>query len=179
MQNKLHWAIHGHTAAEVVQKRADASKPNMGLTTWKNAPKGRSARPTCAIAKNYLTEEELVGPEPGRHDVPRLRRGAGAASPDRCTWPTGCGKLDGFLQFNERNILTHFGKVTHKLAEEHAHREFDKYEAERRRIEASQPTSDFDQAVEEVKRLEAEQKAIEEKKTPPSPKTPKRKKPKE
>jgi hypothetical protein len=175
VQNKLHWAIHGHTAAEVVQKRADASKPKMGLTSWKNGPKGKIRKTDVCIAKNYLTEEELSALNrvvtmylDYAEDQAQRRQTMHMAD-----WVR---KLDGFLQFNERNILTHFGKVTHKLAEEHAHREFDKYEAERRRIEASQPISDFDRAVEEVKRLEAEQKAIEEKKRPPPPK---RKKPRE
>ena len=150
----------------------------MGLTAWKNGPKGKIRKTDVCIAKNYLTEEELSALNrvvtmylDYAEDQAQRRQTMHMAD-----WVR---KLDGFLQFNERNILTHFGKVTHKLAKEHAHREFDKYEAERRRIEASQPTSDFDRAVEEVKRLEAEQKSIEQKKTPPSPKTPKRKKPKE
>jgi hypothetical protein len=63
-------------------------------------------------------------------------------------------RLDAFLQFNERNILTHAGSVTHELAERHAHAQFEQHETERRRLEATQPTSDFDKAVEEVKRLE-------------------------
>jgi len=82
-------------------------------------------------------------------------------------------KLDGFLQFNERNILKHFGKVSHQLAEEHARREFDKFDGERRRLEATQPTSDFDRAVEETKRLEKSRQK------PTKPKSPKRKKPKD
>jgi hypothetical protein len=63
--------------------------------------------------------------------------------------------LDAILQFNERNILTHAGAVSHQLAEQHAHAQFEQFDAERRRLEAAQPSSDFDQAVEEVKRLEA------------------------
>ena len=121
--------------------------------------------------RQELPDRRGAGAEPGRHDVPRLREDQAQRRKTDAHGRLG-RKLDDFLQFTERNILTHFGKVTHKLAEEHAHREFDKFEAERRRIEASQPTSDFDQAVEEVKRLEAEQKAIEEKKTPPSPRPP-------
>lgn len=157
VQNKLHWAIHGHTAAEVVKKRADASKPNMGLTTWKNAPAGKIRKTDVAIAKNYLSEEELSALNrivtmylDYAEDQANRRRTMHMAD-----WVK---KLDGFLQFNERNILSHFGKVTKELAEEHARREFDKFEAERRRIEATQPTSDFDKVVEEVKRLEKEQK---------------------
>lgn len=156
VQNKLHWAIHGHTAAEVVKQRADALRPNMGLTTWKNAPAGKVRKTDVGIAKNYLTEEEISDLNrivtmylDYAEDQARRRQTMHMAD-----W---IKKLDGFLQFNERNILSHLGKVSQKLAEEHAHREFDKFEAERRRIEASQPTSDFDHAVEEVKRLKKEQ----------------------
>ncbi len=174
VQNKLHWAIHGHTAAEVIVERADAAKPHMGMTTWKNAPKGKIRKTDVSVAKNYLTEEELSALNrvvtmylDYAEDQARRRK------PMHMTdW---VHKLDDFLRFTERNILTHAGKVSKQLAEDHAHREFEKFEAERRRIEATMPTSDFDHAVEEVKRLEAEQKAIESK---PSPKTPKRKKPK-
>ena len=174
VQNKLHWAIHGHTAAEVIVERADAAKPHMGMTTWKNAPKGKIRKTDVSVAKNYLTEEELSALNrvvtmylDYAEDQARRRK------PMHMTdW---VHKLDDFLRFTERNILTHAGKVSKQLAEDHAHREFEKFEAERRRIEATMPTSDFDHAVEEVKRLEAEQKAIESK---PPPKTPKRKKPK-
>ncbi len=65
-------------------------------------------------------------------------------------------RLDAFLQFNERNILTHAGAVSHQLAEEHAHAQFEQYDAERRKLEAAQPSSDFDRAVEEVKRLKGD-----------------------
>ncbi|WP_165248030.1 virulence RhuM family protein [Paludisphaera soli] len=157
VQNKLHWAIHGHTAAEVVHKRADAAKPNMGLMTWKNGPKGKIRKGDVGIAKNYLTEDEMAALNrvvtmylDYAEDQAQRRQTMHMAD-----WVR---KLDGFLQFNERNILTHFGKVTHQLAEEHAHREFDKFEAQRRQVEATQPTSDFDRVVEEVKRLEKEQK---------------------
>lgn len=157
VQNKLHWAIHGHTAAEVVKQRADASKPNMGLTTWKNAPAGKIRKADVCTAKNYLTEEEISALNrivtmylDYAEDQANRRQTMHMAD-----WVK---KLDGFLQFNERNILSHFGKVSQKLAEEHAHREFDKYEAQRRHLEATQPTSDFYHAVEEVKRLEKKQK---------------------
>ncbi len=173
VQNKLHWAIHGHTAAEIVKERADASKPNMGLTTWKNGPKGKIRKTDVCVAKNYLTEEELSALN--RVVTMYLDYAEDQAQRRKpMHMPDWVKKLDDFLEFTDRNILTHAGKVTHKLAEEYAHREFERYEAERRRIEASQPTSDFDRAVEEVKRLEAEQKAIPKQ---PAPKTPKRKKP--
>jgi hypothetical protein len=152
VQNKLHWAIHGRTAAEIIRERADASKPHMGLTTWKNAPRGPIRKADVTVAKNYLTEEEIR--ELNRiitmyldyaEDQARRRRPMHMAN-----WVK---KLDVFLEFNERNILTHAGKISQELAQEHAEREFGKYEAKRRRLEATTPTSDFDKAVEKMKRL--------------------------
>ena len=154
VQNKLHWAIHGHTAAEIIRRRADATQPHMGLTTWKNAPHGPIRRADVTVAKNYLGEEEIR--ELNRivsmyldyaEDQARRRKPMHMAG-----W---VAKLDAFLQFNERNILTHAGAVSHELAEEHAHAQFEKHDAERRRLEAAQPTSDFDRAFEDVKRLES------------------------
>jgi hypothetical protein len=155
VQNKLHWAIHGHTAAEVIRQRADAARPHMGLTTWKNAPHGPIRRTDVTVAKNYLSEEEIR--ELNRivsmyldyaEDQARRRQPVHMAE-----W---VAKLDAFLKFNERNILTHAGAVSHQLAEEHASRQFEAYETERRRLDAGQSAGDFDQAVEEVRRLEAE-----------------------
>lgn len=165
VQNKLHWAIHGRTAAEIIKERADASAPHMGLTTWKNAPRGPIRKADVTVAKNYLVEDEIR--ELNRIVTMYLDYAEDQARRHKpmhmANW---VAKLDAFLQFNERNILTHAGKVTHQLAEEHAHAEFEKYETERRRIEAITPTSDFDKAVDQVKRLEA----------PPSP-MPKARKP--
>jgi len=154
VQNKLHWAIHGRTAAEVIVGRADAARPHMGLTTWKNAPHGPVRRADVTVAKNYLSEDEIR--ELNRvvtmyldfaEDQARRRK------PMRMSeWVE---RLDAFLQFNERNVLTHAGAVSHELAEARAHAEFEKFDTERRRLEAERPTSDFDRAVEEVKRLEA------------------------
>jgi hypothetical protein len=154
VQNKLHWAIHGRTAAEIIRERADASAPHMGLTTWKNAPHGPIRKADVTVAKNYLTEDEIR--ELNRVVTMYLDYAEDQARRHKpmhmADW---VAKLDAFLQFNERNILTHAGKVSHQIAEEYAHAEFEKYEAERQRLEASQPTSDFDKAVEKVKRLEA------------------------
>lgn len=157
VQNKLHWAIHGRTAAEIIVERADATRPNMGLTTWKNAPHGPVRRGDAAVAKNYLTEEEIR--ELNRvvtmyldYAEDQARRGRPMHMTD---W---IAQLDKFLSFNERDVLTHAGRVSHDLAEQRAHAEFAKYDAERRRLEAESPTSDFDQAVEEVKRLGAGEK---------------------
>ncbi|MBX3146270.1 MAG: virulence RhuM family protein [Gemmatimonadales bacterium] len=152
VQNKLHWAIHGRTAAEVIADRADASRPNMGLTTWKNAPGGPIRRADVTVAKNYLSEEGIR--ELNRvvtmyldfaEDQARRRRPMHMAE-----WVV---RLDAFLQFNERDVLTHAGRISHQLAEQHAYAEFEKHVVEQRRLEAEHPTSDFDQVVEEAKRL--------------------------
>jgi hypothetical protein len=152
VQNKLHWAIHGMTAAELVAARADATKLHMGLTTWKNAPGGPIRRTDVAVAKNYLSEMELS--ELNRvvtmyldyaEDQAKRRKPMHMAD-----W---IGKLDAFLEFNERNILTHAGKISHQLAEDHAHAEFEKYEAERRQLEAAEPRSDFDRLMKEAHAL--------------------------
>lgn len=160
VQNKLHWAIHGHTAAEIVKLRADAAKPHMGLTHWKNAPAGPVRKADVTVAKNYLTHDELDSLNrivsmylDYAEDQARRKK--------TMTMAQWIDKLDGFLQFNERNILTHAGKVSKQLAEEHAHGEFAKFDAERLRLAAAEPTSDFDKLVDESKRLEQ---------SPPSPK---------
>ncbi|MEN6376781.1 MAG: virulence RhuM family protein [Caldisericales bacterium] len=164
VQNKLHWAIHGQTASEIVLRRANASKPNMGLTTWKNAPEGRIRKTDVVVAKNYLTQEELQ--ELNRivsmyldyaEDQARRKKPMHMAD-----WTK---KLDAFLEFNERNILENAGNISHRLAEEHARAEFDKYDAERRKLEAESPQSDFDIMVEEAKKLE---------KSSPSPRKPRK-----
>ncbi len=159
VQNKLHWAIHGHTAAEILQERADAAKPHMGLTTWKNAPGGPIRKTDVTVAKNYLKEDEIR--ELNRVVTMYLDYAEDQAHRRRpmhmSDW---VAKLDAFLEFNERNILTHAGKISHELAESHAEHEFEKFEIERRRLEATTPTSDFDQAVEKVKRLEHHANAL-------------------
>ena len=153
VQNKLHFAIHGRTAAEVIKGRADAVKPNMGLTTWKNAPHGPIRKADVAIAKNYLSQPEIA--ELNRVVTMYLDFAEDQARRKKPMHMTEwVQRLDAFLQFNERNVLTHAGAVSHQLAEAHAHAQFEQYDAERRRLEAEQPSSDFDQAVVEVKRLQ-------------------------
>ena len=153
VQNKLHWAIHGCTAAEIIAGRADASKPHMGLTTWKTAPDGPVRKTDVTIAKNYLSEEEIR--ELNRivtmyldyaEDQARRRRPIHMAE-----W---IAKLDAFLQFNERNILTHAGTISHQLAIDHAEGQFEKYRTEQRRLQAEGPVSDFDKVIEQVKQIE-------------------------
>ncbi|MBF0464189.1 MAG: virulence RhuM family protein [Nitrospirae bacterium] len=152
VQNKLHWAIHGQTAAEVIKHRADAKMPNMGLTTWKNAPHGQIRKTDITIAKNYLTEDELR--ELNRIvnmylDYAELQ----AKNRKPMHMSDWVKKLDAFLEFNEQNILTHAGKVSHELAQEHSEQEFEKFEAERRLVEAQEQTSDFDRVIEDIKQL--------------------------
>ncbi|MFP4501180.1 MAG: virulence RhuM family protein [Candidatus Hydrogenedentota bacterium] len=151
VQNKLHFAVHGRTAAELILERADACQPNMGLTTWKNAPTGPVRKADVTTAKNYLNEDELT--ELNRivsmyldyaEDQARKHRAMHMAD-----WEV---KLDAFLRFNERDILDNAGSISSELGKRHAHDEFDKYDAERRRLEDQRP-SDFDRAVDQVKRI--------------------------
>jgi len=145
VQNKMHWAAHGHTAAEVIRGRADATKPNMGLTTWKNAPAGPVRKGDVAVAKNYLNREEI--------DVLNLivsayldfaELQARAHKPmHMADW---IAKLDDFLRLSDRDILTHAGRVSHVDAEEHAFAQYERFDDERRAL-ADADASDFDQAV--------------------------------
>ena len=145
-------ATHGKTAAEVIKARADASKKNMGLTNWKNAPDGLIRKQDVSIAENYLNEKELTALN--RAVTIGLDYAEDQAQGHK---PMHMGdwvkKLDGFLQFNEKNIFTHAGKISLDMALEHAENEFHKYESERRKIEATEATSDFDKIVNGVKRL--------------------------
>lgn len=162
VQNKLHWAIHGRTAAEIIQERADASKTHMGLTTWKNVPHGPIRKADVTIAKNYLRQEEIR--ELNRIVSMYLDYAEDQAQRHRpmhmADWVK---KLDAFLRFNERSILTHAGTVSHELAQEHALGQFEKYEQRRLADETGRPTSDFDKLVEKSKRIEKQLPATERK----------------
>jgi hypothetical protein len=156
VQNKLHWAIHGHTAAETIAERADANKPNMGLTSWKGE---RVRKSDVGVAKNYLMQDELAALNrivtmylDYAEDQARQRKAMHMAD-----W---IKKLDGFLAFNDRNILTHAGKISSELAEQQALKEFEKYEATQRQLEATSPSSDFDKSIEamDLKRLSSRPK---------------------
>jgi hypothetical protein len=151
VQNKMHWAAHGHTAAEVVHSRANAAKPNMGLTTWKNAPRGAIRKTDVAVAKNYLTQDEITelnrivtmyldfAEDQARRHVPMHMK----------DW---IGKLDAFLEFNGRDILKIAGKISHELAEEHAFAQFEQFQEQQRKFSDAAST-DFDLAVEKIKLL--------------------------
>ncbi len=152
VQNKLHWAIHGHTAAEIIAERADGTKPNMGLTTWKNAPKGRIRKADTEIAKNYLTEDEisnlnLIVDQYLSFAELQARQRKPMTMAD---WKT---KLDAFLTLNDQEILTNAGTIAAEEAKEIAAEEYKKYLIERRRLEAETPISDFDEFVDRIKKL--------------------------
>lgn len=157
VQNKLHWATHGQTAAELIVSRADASKTKMGLTTWKNSPEGPIRKTDVSTAKNYLSEEELKALNlivTAYLDFAEIQ--AQNRKPMYMKdWVT---KLDGFLQLSDKNILTTAGKISHQLAQDHAEKEFEKYEIKRREIEAREPTSDFDKMVKNLPAPETKKK---------------------
>lgn len=158
IQNKFHYAIHGHTAAELIVERANAKKPNMGLTTWKNAPTGPIRKADVGVAKNYLNEAEL---KQLNLIVDQYLSFAELQAQQRkpmhmADWAR---KLNDFLTLNDREILQDAGKVSRQLAEQLAHEQFEKFDAHRRAFEAQNPVSDFDQSV---KRLE-EQKRLQRK----------------
>jgi hypothetical protein len=149
VQNKVHWAAHGHTAAEIVRSRADATKPHMGLTSWKNAPDGPVRKTDVAVAKNYLTQPEIESLNlivSAYLDFANLQ----ARSHHPMHMADWIAKLDDFLRLSNRDILTHAGDISHELAEEHAHAQYALHEQERRRLTAEQPASDFDRAVEKL-----------------------------
>jgi hypothetical protein len=142
VQNKLHWAITGQTAAELIYARADSAKDNMGLTTWKNAPKGKIRKPDVAIAKNYLNEQEMSSLN--RIVTMYLDYAENQASKGIVMYMKDwVQKLDAFLQFNEEAVLKHSGKVTHQVAIALAEREFEKYAI----IQDKLLESDFDKMV--------------------------------
>lgn len=145
VQNKLHWAITGKTAAELIAQRANASKPNMGLTTWKNAPKGKVLKGDIGIAKNYMHEKEIKELErivTMYLDFAELQ--AERQIPMKMAdWVT---RLDAFLQFNEYQILNDAGKVSHEVAIKLVEKEYAKF-----RVTQDQNfVSDFEQEVKKI-----------------------------
>jgi len=145
VQNKLEWAITGQTAAEIIASRTDADKPNMGLSTWKNAPGGKILKSDVSVAKNYLSESELSALN--RIVTMYLDYAENQAArqiPMRMQdW---IEKLDAFLRFNEYDILQDAGKVSHEIAKALAEKAYEQY-----RIQQDENyESDFDK---EIKRL--------------------------
>ena len=145
VQNKLHWAIHGQTAAEAILSRADAAKDRMGLTTWKDAPTGKIQKFDVVVAKNYLTENEMaqlqrlvsayldVAEDMALRQIPMTMQ----------DWET---RLNRFIAATDREILQDAGKVTAEIAQAHAESEFEKYRIVQDRLFES----DFDQMIKEL-----------------------------
>lgn len=146
VQNKLHWAIHGQTAAEVIVDRADHQKDNMGLTTWEDAPKGKIQKFDVSVAKNYLTKNEMaqlqrmvsayldVAESMALRNIPMTMQ----------DWET---RLNRFIEATDRKILQDAGKVTAEIAKAHAESEFEKY----RIVQDQLFVSDFDKMLENLK----------------------------
>lgn len=142
VQNKLHWAIHGQTASEVIYNRADAEKEHMGLTTWKDAPNGKIQKFDVSVAKNYLSKFEMgqlqrlvsayldIAEDMALRHIPMTM----------LDWET---RLNRFIQATDRNVLMDSGKVTAEIAEAHAESEFEKY----RIIQDRLFQSDFDKLI--------------------------------
>ncbi|MCC6932826.1 MAG: virulence RhuM family protein [Deltaproteobacteria bacterium] len=145
VQNKMHWAITGKTAAEIIHERADSSKPNMGLTNWRG-PKVR--KPDVIIAKNYLNEEELGALNNLVEQYLIFAEGqAMRRIPMNMTdWIV---KLDGFLNLNERDILTHAGNISHEVARDYAEAEYGKFNQVRIEKETLSDT-DFENAIHQL-----------------------------
>ncbi|MBP7552858.1 MAG: virulence RhuM family protein [Spirochaetes bacterium] len=142
VQNKLHWAITKQTAAEIIYNRADSQKTNMGLTSWKNAPDGAIRKTDVSIAKNYLNEKEMDGLN--RIVAMYLDYAEMQAKNRKMMYMTDwIAKLDAFLQFNEKEILTNAGKVTAEIAKTFAESEYDKFKV----IEDRLKESDFDKEI--------------------------------
>ena len=145
VQNKLHFGIHGNTAAELIFKRADSAIDKMGLTSWKNSPDGKIIKTDVSIAKNYLSKEEL-------NSLGRIVNAFLDLAEERAlrnipmTMEDWAKRIDAFLEFDEREILQDGGKISAQIAKEKAETEFEKY----RIIQDRLFESDFDK---EIKRL--------------------------
>lgn len=142
VQNQLHWAIHGETAAETIYRRADSSKEHMGLTTWKDAPNGKIQKFDVVIAKNYLTQEELSAMARivnAYLDLAELR----AEEQVPMTMEDWAEQFEGVLRLSRKEILTNAGSISAKIAEQHALSEFEKY----RIVQDQLYQSDFDRIL--------------------------------
>ena len=142
VQNKLHFAIHGKTASELIMARADSKKENMGLTSWENSPNGKIIKTDVSVAKNYLTQDELdslgrivnayleLAEERAKRQIPM-------------TMEDWAKRLDLFLEFDDRKVLKDAGKITAEIAKQHAESEFEKY----RIVQDRFFESDFDKEI--------------------------------
>lgn len=139
VQNKMHFAVHRHTAAELIVERADASKEHMGLTTWENAPNGKILKTDVTVAKNYLSEQEMHYLE----RIVSLYLDYAELQAERkipMSMEDWAKRLDGFLEFNGNELLTGPGKISAEQAKLHAETEYEKY----RIIQDRLYESDFD-----------------------------------
>jgi hypothetical protein len=139
VQNKMHWAVHRHTAAELIVERADAKKEQMGLTSWEAAPYGKIIKADVSVAKNYLNEKEMDYLE----RIVSVYLEFAELQAERKTpmsMEDWAKRLDGFLEFNGNEILTDAGKISHEQAKLHAETEFEKY----RIVQGRLFESDFD-----------------------------------
>lgn len=147
VQNKLHWAIHGQTAAEVIYRRADAQKNHMGLTSWQDAPNGKIQKFDVSVAKNYLSDQELtqlqrlvnayldIAEDMAQRQIPMTMK----------DWEQ---RLNRFIAATDREVLQDAGKVTAEIAKTHAESEFEKYRIVQDRLYES----DFDKAVKNLEK---------------------------
>jgi len=145
VQNKMHFAIHGQTAAELILDRADSTKPNMGLTTWEKAPDGKIFKTDATIAKNYLTREEL-------ESLGRIVNAFLDLAEDMAhrkipmTMEDWAKRLDMFLELSRRDVLENAGKVSAEIARQHAESEFEKFRIVQDRLFES----DFDRVIKQL-----------------------------
>ncbi len=152
VQNKLHYAIHQHTAAELIVKRVDSEKKHLGLTSWKNSPKGKIHTADVSIAKNYLSKDELG--ELGRIVNAYLELAENRAKRKiPMTMQDWSKRLDLFLQYDDREILKNAGSISAAIAKEHAETEFEKY----RIIQDRLFQSDFDKLVDKIDNKQIEE----------------------
>ena len=151
VQNKLHYAILGHTAPELIKERASSIEPGMGLTSWQNGPDGKILKSDVSIAKNYLNKQEL-------ESLARIVTAYLELAEDRAIrripmsmedWSI---RLDKFLEFDERRILQDKGKISKEIAQSFAESEFEKYRIVQDRLFES----DFDKVIKQVKQIEGE-----------------------
>jgi hypothetical protein len=159
VQNKLHWAITGKTAAELIAERAQADKPHMGLKTWKNAPQGRIQKSDVTVAKNYLEEGEIKALERivSMYLDYAENQAARQIPMSMADWVE---KLDAFLKFNEYNVLKNAGKFSHDVAKELAEQQYESF----RIIQDRSFESDFERASKKLlgqKRTPAKKKKTE------------------
>ena len=148
VQNKMHWAITGQTAAEIIHTRADKNQPNMGLTNWRG---GKVRKADVSIAKNYLNTNELAALN---NLVEQYLVFAEGQAMRRVPMHMGdwIAKLHGFLTINDRDIINHAGKISHEIAKTLAEAEYEKFNAARI-AHADQQESDFDRAVKQLPKM--------------------------